>query len=161
MGSKVTGRISWTRESGGGSSRSFPGEATDLGPQPLPGLTATPQDLLQSSMEAALHRQRPMAEPCLHPQLGLSYAEMHQAFQTSLSILLELRVYGRRRGGGVDWEGDSLELLLGAGWKGLSPRRPVTAEPASLIVGTSALHSSLRFLKEKKKKKQGQRSDHE
>lgn len=97
-----------------------------------------------------------MAKPCPHPQLGLSYADMHQAIQTSLSILLGLRVYVGV-GGGIDWEGDSLELLPGAGWKGLSPRRPVTAELASLSVGTSDLHSSVRFRKNPKVK--GQTTD--
>lgn len=88
---------------------SLPGVAADLGPQPLPWLAAPPQGLLQSSMSCTAQSERPMAEPCPQPQLGLSYAEMHQAFQISLGILLELRVYVG--GLGEEWERNSLELL--------------------------------------------------
>lgn len=50
-GGTVTGGVSWAGESGGESSQSLPGQATDLGPQSLPWLTAPPQGLLQSSMD--------------------------------------------------------------------------------------------------------------
>lgn len=83
-GGWVTGRVSWAAESGGvvevPSQEGLLVWVSGLFP-----VSASPGPLRYGS---ALQSERPMDELCPHPQLGLSYCDVHGVFQTPLSFLL-------------------------------------------------------------------------